>query len=434
MCRILATTRPYDGSMSHGGIVTKARSLPGKNLFHEHLPIQSKVDDESIIETDFWTVLFNGEILDSAFHNDLDYIKELFSQKDLKDITSELGQRDGFYSFICYNKICGDMFAFTDPLGKKQLYYDGFSISSEIRPLLKGPIDRLFMSRTIKFGYVTDDSTPYSNIKRVLPNKVYRFDHNLSLISVAQDNIYDFVARKRNTELPQLLQQSVDNRLKGHEDISLLLSGGVDSSIIYYHILNSRPGLFDKTKEVKTYCIDNEEDLKYARMMYRDTGSIKISHNLDAALIAQEMPLDLGSMEPQYNLFKSVDSTVILTGDGADEIFGGYRRMSDYDSQLSDIFDELVYYHNVRLDRMSMAHTKEVRSPFMSIPIIEYGLALDYDDRKFKKHLRESYKGKICDEILNRPKEALKTKEIRKTGGVKYRSGLVELWRELCNR
>ena len=103
----------------------------------------------------------------------------------------------------------------------------------------------------------------------------------------------------------------------------------------------------------------------------------------------------------------------VLTGDGADELFGGYRRASTYDSQQSDIFSELPYYHCPRLDRTMMKHTIELRSPFMRSDIVKYALNIPYSERNgIKKVLMDTFKSIVPHEVLHRDKRALKTKEI----------------------
>jgi asparagine synthase (glutamine-hydrolysing) len=423
MCGIMIgpANEGYNPGVRHRGLNTNIRSAGDLILTHEHLPIQSMIGDKPIIETLNYLILFNGELFIDDCDNDLEYIEHIFSNMLLDYAIDHIISIDGFFSFIIYNKVTGDIKCFTDPLGKKQLYYSEDSIASELRPLKKGQIDNKFLSTTIKFGYVTDNSTPYMNIKRVLPNRIYTFNKHFEFLS-ASELLYKF--KKVDTtkvDLYDLIDKAVKNRLKGHEEVGLLLSGGLDSSIIYHHA---------KGQIGNTYCVDNLKDLEHAKLIDPYTVSIRIK-NCGAALDAMEMPLDLGSMYPQYSLFSKVDETVILTGDGADEAFGGYRRMLQYDSQLSDIFDELPFYHNIRIDRMSMIHTKECRSPFMSLPVIEYAMSLPYEERVNKSHLRDRYKGILPDSIVNRPKEPLKTDKIRSKNGVDYRKQLVDQWRRL---
>lgn len=434
MCGIMITrSHRYDGSMKHRGITTRERKIGKLKFVHEHLPIQATIDENSIIETDGHIILFNGELFDVplCFKSDLDFIEDLWSAKNMysTDKIEVIFGMDGFYSFIIYDKRSGEITAFTDPLGKKQLYMSKDGIASEIRPLVTTNMthDKFFKAHTIKFGYVTDDSTPYNQIKRLEPNKIFKFGATLNLKNVydSPHSFKDHTVRVSPPYIRSLVEKAVKNRLIGHQKIGLLLSGGLDSSIIYHHV--KALGY-----EVTTYCVDNEDDLKYARMM--DPDVIVIEEDFvdpDVALEAMEMPLDLGSMYAQYALFEAVKETVILTGDGADEVFGGYRRMKQYDSQRSDIFDELPYYHNIRLDRMSMIHTKEVRSPFMALDIVEYAMGLPYKERMDKAVLRKAYEGILPNQIVNRPKEPLKSDTIRKTDPVEYRARLYKCWEEL---
>lgn len=434
MCGIMITSGHYQGQMNHRGILTRYRAVSGgKMLIHEHLPIQATIDEDSIIETEGYFILFNGEIfgIGDEFESDLDFIKKMFSNPKMfkNDPISEIFKYDGFYSFIVYNKLTGRVNCFTDPLGKKQLYYSKEGIASELRPLVKGyamNYDKGFMAHTIKFGYVTDDSTPYKEIKRILPNRVYKFDENLNLMNIGspvhQFGVSNYFQGK--STLRHLIYETVKSRLVGHEKIGLLLSGGLDSSIIYYHI--QQAGI-----EVNTYCVDNEDDLKYARMMDPNVKVIPKPKLHNEALIAMEMPVDLGSMYAQYDLFKSVEETVILTGDGADELFGGYKRMTQYDAQYSDIFEELPFYHNIRIDRMSMWHTKEARSPFMSLKLVDYALGLDHHKRIDKYALREAYEGILPNEIVWRTKEPLKSDIVRESSPIHYRTMLLRKFKEL---
>jgi asparagine synthase (glutamine-hydrolysing) len=142
-----------------------------------------------------------------------------------------------------------------------------------------------------------------------------------------------------------------------------------------------------------------------------------------------ESPIDLGSVIPQYYLFDAIrqnsDFRVVISGDGSDELFGGYRRIKEYDSQSSDIFDELSYYHLPRLDRMSMSHTIELRNPFLHHDIIRFALTLPLEWRTDKKILKDTFAPILPPEIVNRQKEALKNPEIKKNS-LEYRYKIVD--------
>ena len=134
------------------------------------------------------------------------------------------------------------------------------------------------------------------------------------------------------------------------------------------------------------------------------------------AIRRNQTPVDLGSVVPQAQLaeaLKKKDIHVVLSGDGADELFNGYNRSKYYDSQHSDIFNELPYYHNPRLDRIMMGSIVELRAPFLASYIVKYAMELDYNLRREKKCLKTTFVDIIPDEIINRNKLALKSKDVK---------------------
>lgn len=420
MCRIAVKKYKTPNRMMHGGIGLFTEEKNGLSLEHVWLPIQA---DPMFTKTPFINVnkdsiLFNGEMFGHEFEDDLQLIYNKYVSGELFEYVRT--EADGFWSMIIVRN--DKILAFSDPLGKKQLYYkQGFGIASEIRELVTedDEYDKLNLSHTIKFGYVTDDSTPYRNIKRIIPNKLYEFDMDLYLIGISTTTMVDFTPKRLNkSEFLSTMDKAVKNRLAGHKKVALLLSGGLDSSILRYHL---------NGVNVCSYVIDNDKDVAYARLMDEDVELLElIPESSDDALIAMEMPVDLGSMLPQYSIISAVEETVIMTGDGADEIFGGYKRMYDYDSQYSDLFEEIPYYHNVRLDRMASWFTKEIRSPFLHLDIVRHGLSLDYKERIDKQWLRDIYRGLIPNEIIDRTKTALKSEKVRKQDPILYRADLVE--------
>ncbi|MEK6882137.1 MAG: asparagine synthase-related protein, partial [Nanoarchaeota archaeon] len=154
---------------------------------------------------------------------------------------------------------------------------------------------------------------------------------------------------------------------------------------------------------------------KYAKELGFEIEKIKMNGpDYKKAIASAELMTDLGSTLQNYNLFEKVKQNgfkVVLTGDAADEVFRGYKRNLKDDYIYSDIFNELVFYHFPRLDKLAMAHTVEYRSPYSADYIIDFGLSIPYEQGINKEYLRKIYKGFIPDYILNRKKVPLKRKD-----------------------
>jgi asparagine synthetase B (glutamine-hydrolysing) len=209
-------------------------------------------------------------------------------------------------------------------------------------------------------------------------------------------------------DLYSLIDTSVKSRLENKYDkVSLLLSGGLDSSIILHHTLK----YCDKVDIVS---IENGEKENIQKL--QDHYNLEINYipdnytdlDLKQAVISYEHSLDYGSLIPNYLLFKNCKNSLVLTGDGADELFSGYSRCLTKDTWNYDVFYELPYYHNIRLDRTSMMFTKEARSPLMSFPLLRYANTLKWKDRRNKKILRELYEGLLPVDIVKGNKKPLR--------------------------
>jgi asparagine synthase (glutamine-hydrolysing) len=229
--------------------------------------------------------------------------------------------------------------------------------------------------------------------------------------------------------------ESVQNRLVSKNyPISLLVSGGLDSSIIAAIRAELKA-------DVRWFSIENGEK-EYIDILSKhlDKGVTYLDYSMDDSLLKEiyqiwnEGPIDLGSVIPQFHLFEAVKKfggyRIVLSGDGADELFGGYSRINEYDSQKSDTFDELSFYHLPRLDKMSMAHTLELRSPFLNLDIVRFALHLPLDWRKGKQILKDTFSPLLPPEVVNRKKEALKNPKI-KEDKLAYRQHAVDLFLDL---
>ncbi|NBU96874.1 MAG: hypothetical protein EBS19_01460 [Spirochaetia bacterium] len=460
MCGILVAKRPSEErimSIAHRGIEHNVIYKNDLCLVHHRLPIQT-VDGDSWsqpiqIGEDRW-LLFNGEIFNYGdYESDTAYLQNLFSSfqfgglgilKALYD--PHIISWDGFWSIVLVDTNRRELYAFTDPLGKKCLYRnDKGEICSEIKGLYepgeKMSPDNSFFAGVTKFGYLTTEQTRFENIKKLEPNRFYHwsFDYPAAIqVSEPYYNFHFFDAGLNDYEdrcewLFEKMEKSVEARLLSKNyPTSLLLSGGLDSSII--------AGLLLKLgADVDFYSISNGEDEEYVKACeyYWDVESKRLKYEVDLSKDTEiyklwnESPIDMGSVLPQYHLFDAIkkgsNTRIVISGDGADELFGGYRRINEYDSQQSDIFHELTYYHLPRLDKLAMAHTLELRSPFLNHDIVRFAISLPFEERKNKKILKDTFKGLVPDPVIERSKLALKNNRIVEDQ-ISYRKEIVKLF------
>jgi asparagine synthase (glutamine-hydrolysing) len=265
MCGILLTTRAKESpeildSIKHRGIEMSSVDLQDVTLCHHRLPIQTLDGDEWSQPLEISQgvyLMFNGEIFNydkSKFSSDTEYLLNLFS--GYKGVNIEFFSAfyiphiqtwDGFWAIVIYDSNNGNVICFTDPLGKKCLYKNELGeICSEIKGLFtsNSELDYNYISSIRKWGYNKDERTPFVNIKRILPNKIYSFNISSPLFDQTFSNYY----RAWETPIKDLknldyeshmewlwnkMTESVKNRLVSKNyPISVLVSGGLDSSII----------------------------------------------------------------------------------------------------------------------------------------------------------------------------------------------------------
>jgi asparagine synthase (glutamine-hydrolysing) len=460
MCGILIAHQPSQKrieSIMHRGIEYSVHEDQGITLCHHRLPIQTATGDAwnqplEISKNKY--LLFNGEIFNYPDHfgSDTAYLADLFSKFNFSSLEMFVAlyepyikSWDGFWAICLVDMDKKDVICFTDPLGKKSLYFNDLGeICSEMKGLINSSsfLNETFISGVRKWGYTTDNSTPFENIQKIKPNTFYKW--NLASPAFKQEYGPYFAFRPSkfqfNSEdnmldwLWEKLELSTRNRLLSLDyPISILLSGGLDSAII--------GGLLLKLgADVSWYTINNGPDNDYVKDC-EDYWGIKVNR-LDYSMDSEdpkfldelyykwnESPVDLGSVVPQYYLFdaikKGTDTRIVISGDGADEMFGGYKRINEYDSQRSDIFHELTHYHLPRLDKMSMAHTLELRNPFLNLEIIEFAMALPFEWRKNKTILKKTFKGLVPNSVMERAKHPLKNDKIVKNAS-EYRTEAID--------
>ncbi len=407
----------YRGKDGKAGLVYRA----GWNLGHVRLAIQDLTDYSSQpINAQDFSLAYVGEIFNTDGQNELHLVAQTYD--DLGP--AGFHQFDGFWAIAAVHDN-GSVTVFNDYLGQKPIYYweDEQIVCSELDPMFqiqkKPAFDEVYLANVIKFGYDYSGRTPYEGIRQLAPGHLLKITNFGEMIVYPYWDWYKVPVPK---DLHAALTKATLARLVGERPVALLLSGGLDSTIIYSILKKAG-------KEVRSFSIENgESGFLPEDIEYFDPN---IGDYLVDALAAMQCPVDLGSMVPQYILgaeLKKKGFNVCMSGDGADELFGGYRRAEEYDSQASDTFCELPYYHLPRLDRLMMRHTVELRSPYLAPYIVAYALSLPYEKRTKKQALKEAFALDISYNILERKKLALKTPAVVE-GGIQYRKQLVEIFK-----
>jgi asparagine synthase (glutamine-hydrolysing) len=369
--------------------------------------------------------LFVGEIFDTDEVNDSRYALEIVSDPLY---SGRLAWHDGFWNVVSSDPKTGITRIYMDHLAIKPLYYDlrqGI-IASEMRALeaVRYPLGRelnlLYISNVLKWGYDPMGQTPFADVVKLEPGMCYAFQKGQLI-----NSYHYFPLTPREGHLRHDLEVAVQNRLVSDLPVSVLCSGGLDSTIVA--LLAAQSG-----NPTTVFHIDNDEGQYLDDIPWPSNVVVKKLElplrSLPLALEATEDPVDLGSVLPQYALgaaLKAEGFHVVLTGDGADELFGGYRRAKEYDSQYSDIMCELVHYHLPRLDKTMMAHTIELRSPFLAPRVIRHALTIPHSERRNKEALKEAFQDLVPERILMREKKALKTQAVA-AGGIQYRHAVLE--------
>lgn len=425
MCGFVATAdRTIDITeallrIGHRGIRTRVAETKFGKMGHVRLPIVGVgAENDQPVQRGPWTIAFVGEILDFRDREpDLECDLQVVTRGWVKKGARALTSRDGFWSVAALDDRDGSLHLLCDYLAQKPTYYrtDVMAGASELDSLAcLAPVtaDEIYLSAAIKWGYCPDAArTPYREVRRVLPGEHVQI--------FAPGRVHCEVVDRLLPEawpLEEEIERAVKRRvLAADVPVAALVSGGLDSAIVF--TLAQRHG------DVRPYYVSD----RIAKYVSETTERLAVSAVVgDApvveaqwsevspafALLVMQEPIDLGSLIPQVALSSAVKERVCLTGDGADELFGGYGRAQRYDSQGSDVFHELVCWHLPRLDRVMMRRKVEVRSPFLARRVVQAALALPRGQRIGKKILKDLYRDQLPPGIADQPKVPLRTVEV----------------------
>ncbi|MBI5370439.1 MAG: asparagine synthase (glutamine-hydrolyzing) [Sphingobacteriales bacterium] len=344
-------------ALLHRGPDEQATFTEGRLVLHHHrLAILDIASGKQPMSWNNLVIIFNGEIynhlevrekygLQCRTQSDTETILQAYAKKG-PDCLSDF---DGMFALAVYDRDKQELFLARDRAGKKPLFYyfDGktFLFASElnaIRSQLPLEVDEAAIGQYLSAGYFFSPASPYKNVQRIPAGSYALLRMNdLSLQVKKWWDIHDFYSRPSTDDFQsalhktdELLRLAVNRRIDSSDlEVGSFLSGGIDSGLV--------TALASQHKSsVKTYTVSFAgayDEAPLARQVAERYGTdhheIRISFDHlrdDAEQIISNygMPFFDSSAIPSYYVSREARKhlTVILNGDGGDEIFGGYRR------------------------------------------------------------------------------------------------------------
>ncbi len=342
----------------------------------------------------------------------------------LYDLLKEkcLEELDGEFAFVIHDLSNDQIFAARDPYGVRPLYMNemvqSFCLSSDLFPM------RFFQRKNVvhfppgHYAFFVKQSWGYSKELSLYHTNVSVQTSELYIYITLCNAVYKRVI---NTERP----------------VACLLSGGLDSSIVAALAANYCSTL-GKVLETYSIGLPGSEDLKYSSKVAEHIGSKHTQILCSEEDFLQSIPQVIQDIESydtttvrasvgNWNIGKYIrehsEAKVILNGDGADEVMGGYMYFSacpdsvEFDKECRRLLTDIHKYDVLRSDKSIASHGLEPRTPFLDKAFVDAYLSLPPETRchrfqgKIEKHvirgIIQTYNPTLLpSEILYRRKEA----------------------------
>jgi asparagine synthase (glutamine-hydrolysing) len=366
-----AVTRSMTAALSHrgpdgGGIWLD--SAAGLALGHRRLAVVelSELGAQPMHSTDGrYVVVFNGEIYNYrelrkqlraryafAGSSDTEVLLAAISEWGLERALSAF---NGMFAFAIWDRRERKLYLARDRAGEKPLYYgrlrDSFVFASELcalaaHPAAPGDIDHGALGEYLHFGYVPSPRSIYSGIHKLPPGHWLEVNARgivscprsywsaESAVIEAHAEPFRLSEQDAVGQLDELLSDAVRLETSADVPVGAFLSGGIDSSTVVALMCRHE-------RRVRTFTIGFDEpeydESPYARAVARHLGTEHTDYQLssaDAMAVIPKLsaiysePFSDASQIPTYLISELARRhvTVALSGDGADELFGGYNR------------------------------------------------------------------------------------------------------------
>ena len=397
MCGILG----YYAANNHNNLFNTKNALkhlnhrgPDENNIYQHHNIALAHTRLSIIDlngghqpihsaNNRWCLSYNGEIYNFPLlkkelenkghtickHSDTDILIRLI---EVYGVQKTLSKIRGMFAFAVLDKQKQELWIARDRLGVKPLVYtetqDGFAFSSEIGTLLKlypslsPSLNNQAIDDYLSFQYIPAPMTGFNEIKKLPPAHFLKIKRGKitdiqRYWDIDHTKTYTLSFQDACEAIRQKFLEATKIRMISDVPLGAFLSGGVDSTITVAAMQKL------SNKQIKTFSIGFEDkqlnELAYAKeaATFLNTNHQELTISPNAADIIPKFLTHYGephadnSIIPTFSVcnFARQQVTVALTGDGADEIFGGYKRM--YQIHLLEKLEQFKLLKPWRLSR-----------------------------------------------------------------------------------
>lgn len=397
-----------------------------------------------------WMVYLNGEIYN---YKELGYEGsevDVLSQGFKAEGTDFVKRLNGVFFIVAIDEK-ENVLIFRDRYGVKPAYIwenDAFIlVTSEIRSILKHPEYQLkenlvSVEQWFVFNNVFSHETMFSRINKVPSGSYIYFPINRPSDDVYLCHTYwkwSFVPNETMeydyavSEVRRLVTQAVLRQIPNEVKFGACLSGGVDSNII--------AALIPTSTEFYTVTYDGDSvEYSLAKLSEKSITNVhysKVEHLAETVESLED--LRVGASWPNYGMFKKMSGDgvkVCFDGSGADELFGGYKWRYDTSKDYYEVinrtkrkskfcekignhflfeqsniyaryeFDAKHFLQGVLLvgDKLSMAHTIELRVPFLDNDLVDFAQTIPSKFKENKKILKDAFKDLLPSAVLSAPK------------------------------
>lgn len=344
------------------------------------------------------TIVFNGEIynyktlkkqlqqenIEFKTQSDTEVILKLYETYD----TDSFSMLDGMFAFSIYDANKKKVFIARDFFGEKPLYYfrsnNEFIWASELKSIInclpsKPEISIDGLNLFFRLTYIPAPFTIYKSIFKLEPNSFMAIDITTLKFDIKTIHKNKPVKKlninfnEAKNQVKNRIIESVESRSVSDVSLGTFLSGGVDSSIVSLCLAKM------SAKKIETFSVgfekasfdETDKSRKVAKLINSSHHEFVISesdlkYNIDAILLNFDEPFADSSSLPTYLVAnKTKDHVkVALTGDGGDEVFGGYNKyyMGKINRQYIGIVPEFAHKHIKKISATLLKQKNDNRS------------------------------------------------------------------------